>query len=67
MDIIANINEAATYATVGAVLGVTVYHNIGGGGLAIAGGAYGIGLGTFATGGAVAGLAVYGVKKSVLW
>lgn len=66
MDIIQNINEASTFATVGAVVGVTVYHSIGGAGLAIGGTAYGIGLVGFAGTGAVAGLAIYGMKKSVL-
>ncbi|MUG91709.1 hypothetical protein F7734_04110 [Scytonema sp. UIC 10036] len=65
MDIITNINEAATFATVGAVVGVTVYHSVGGAGLAIGGTAYGVGLVAFAGTGAVVGLAAYGVKKSV--
>ncbi|MEH2330877.1 hypothetical protein [Nostoc sp.] len=65
MDIIQNINEASTFATVGAVVGVTVYHSIGGAGLAIGGTAYGIGLVGFAGTSAVAGLAIYGIKKSV--
>jgi len=66
MDIIANINEAATYVTLGAAVGVVAYHSVGGAGLAIGGTAYGIGLVAFAGTGAVAGLAVYGAKKSVL-
>lgn len=65
MDIIQNINEAATFATVGTVVGVIVYHSIGGAGLAIGGTAYGIGLVGFAGTGAVTGLAIYGMKKSV--
>ncbi|MEH2199050.1 hypothetical protein [Nostoc sp.] len=68
MDIIQNINESFTFATVGAVVRVTVYHmyhSIGGAGLAIGGTAYGIGLVGFAGTGAVAGLAIYGMKKSV--
>ncbi|GAA6620522.1 hypothetical protein [Scytonema sp. NUACC26] len=65
MEIIANINEAATFAAVGAVVGVTVYHSVGGAGLAIGGTAYGVGLVAFAGTGAVVGLAAYGVKKSV--
>ncbi|BAY09541.1 hypothetical protein [Calothrix sp. NIES-2098] len=65
MDIIQNINEAATFASVGAIVGVTVYHSIGGAGLAIGGTAYGIGLLGFAGTGAVGGLAVYSIKKSV--
>ncbi|MEH2074767.1 MAG: hypothetical protein V7K57_10310 [Nostoc sp.] len=59
MNIIQNINESFTFATVGAVVGVTVYHSMGGAGLSIGGTAYGIGLVGFA------GLAIYGMKKSV--
>ncbi|MDZ8050715.1 MAG: hypothetical protein RMX68_021025 [Aulosira sp. ZfuVER01] len=66
MDIIQNLNEAAAFATVGAIVGVTVYHSIGGAGLAIGGTAYAIGLVGFAGTGAVGGLAVYSMKKSVL-
>ncbi|QIR40928.1 hypothetical protein HCG51_32440 [Tolypothrix sp. PCC 7910] len=66
MDIIQNINEAATFATVGAIVGVGLHHSFGGAGLAIGGTAYGIGLIGFAGTGAVAGLAVYGMKRSVL-
>lgn len=65
MDIFADINEASTYALVGAVIGVCAYHSIGGAGLAIGGTAYPIGLCAFAGTGAVVGLAAFGAKKSV--
>ncbi|MBN3961565.1 hypothetical protein [Nostoc sp. NMS8] len=52
MNIIQNINEASTFATVGA-------------GLAIGRTAYGIGLVGFAGTAVVAGLAIYGMRKSV--
>jgi hypothetical protein len=64
-EAIKNLKEAATFATVGAVAGGTVYHQTGAAGLAIAGGAYPVGLAAFVGTGAVAGLAAFGVKKSV--
>jgi hypothetical protein len=60
-----NLKEAATFATVGAVAGGTVYHQTGAAGLAIAGGAYPVGLAAFVGTGAVAGLAAFSMKKSV--
>ncbi|MBD2016473.1 hypothetical protein H6F96_21170 [Microcoleus sp. FACHB-53] len=38
LEAIENAKEAATFAAVGAVVGGVVYHQIGGAGLAIAGG-----------------------------
>ncbi len=64
-DTIENTKEAATFATVGAVVGGAVFHQIGGAGLALLGGAYPVGLGAFVGTGVVAGLAAFGVKKSV--
>ncbi len=64
-EAVKNIKEAATFATVGAVAGGTVYHQTGAAGLAIAGGAYPVGLAAFVGTGTVAGLAAFGVKKSV--
>jgi hypothetical protein len=49
----------------GAVVGGVVYHQTGAAGLAIAGGAYFVGLAAFVGTGTVAGLAVFGVKTSV--
>lgn len=66
MEILKDINEATTFATVGAIVGVGVFHTLGGAGLAIGGTAYPIGVVTFAGAGAVVGLAAYGTKKSVL-
>ena len=64
-EAIKNLKEAATFATVGAVAGGTVYHQTGAAGLAIAGGAYPVGLAAFVGTGAVTGLAAFGVKKSI--
>ncbi len=64
-EAIKNLKEAATFATVGAVAGGAVYHQTGAAGLAIAGGAYPVGLAAFVGTGTVAGLAAFGVKKSV--
>ena len=64
-EAIKNLKEAATFATVGAVVGGTVYHQTGAAGLAVAGGAYPVGLAAFVGTGTVAGLAAFGVKKAV--
>lgn len=64
-EAIKNFKEAATFATVGAVTGGAIYHQTGAAGLAIAGGAYPVGLAAFVSTGAVAGLAAFGAKKSV--
>jgi hypothetical protein len=66
-DALENTKEAATLATVGAVVGGAVFHQIGGAGLAIGGTAYPIGLAAFVGIGVVAGLAAFGVKKSFFW
>ena len=66
LEAIENAKEAATFAAVGAVIGGVVYHQIGGAGLAIAGGAYPIGLAAFTGAGAVAGLAAHGATKEAL-
>jgi hypothetical protein len=65
LEAIENVKDAATFAAVGAVVGGVVYHQTGAAGLAIAGGAYPVGLAAFLGTGAVAGLAAFGVKKSV--
>ncbi len=65
IEVIDSAKEAATFAAIGAVVGGVVYHQIGGAGLAIAGTAYPVGLVAFMGTGAVTGLAVYGVKRSV--
>lgn len=64
-EAVKNLQEAATFATVGAVAGGAVYHQTGAAGLAIAGGAYPVGLAAFVGTGVVTGLAAFGVKKSV--
>ena len=66
LEAIENVKDAATFAAVGAVVGGVVYHQIGGAGLAIAGGAYPIGLAAFTGAGAVAGLAAHGATKEAI-
>jgi hypothetical protein len=65
-EVIDNVKEAGTFALGGAGLGLTVYHQTGAAGIAIKGGAYPLYACSFAFAGAVAGLAAYGVKKSIL-
>lgn len=64
-EAVKNLQEAATFATVGAVASGVIYHQTGAAGLAIAGGAYPVGLAAFVGTGVVTGLAAFGVKKSV--
>jgi hypothetical protein len=65
LEVIENVKEARNFAVGGAVLGLYTFHQTGAAGLAIKGGAYPVGIGAFTTIGAVAGLAAYGVKKSI--
>jgi hypothetical protein len=65
MNIITDITDAAIFATAGAVVGISIFHTIGGAGLAIGGTAYPIGVVAFAGAGVVAGLATHSVKKSI--
>jgi hypothetical protein len=57
--------EAAGYAAAGAAAGAGLSAWIGGMGLALAGTAVSIGMAPVAAVGAMAGLAVYGVKKAL--
>jgi len=65
-EVIDNVKEAGTFAVGGAGLGLLTFHQTGAAGLAIKGRAYPVAAGSFAFLGAVTGLAVYGVKKSIL-
>jgi hypothetical protein len=74
LEAIENVKEATTFAIVGTAIGgfcgFSVFNNVGGAGLAIGGTAYPVTCaaftGTGAIAGALTGLAVYGLKKSVL-
>ena len=74
LEAIENVKEATAFAVVGTAIGgfcgFSVFHNVGGAGLAIGGTAYPVTCaaftGTGAIAGALTGLAVYGLKKSVL-
>ena len=65
-EAVKNIKEAATFATVGGAIGGAVYHQTGAAGIAFAGGAYPVGLAAFVGTGVAAGLATFGLKKSIL-
>ena len=59
------VTDAGIHAAGGAAAGAGVVAVVGNMGLAVAGGAIGIGMFPVAAAAAVAGLAVYGVKKAI--
>ena len=64
-DSINKVADAGIHAAAGGVAGAGAVAVVGNMGLAVAGGAIGIGMLPVAALGAVGGLAVYGVKKAV--
>jgi len=65
MNLFSDVSDAATFAAIGAIVGMYVFHSTGAAGLTIGGGGYPIGNVAFASVGAVAGLALFGTKKSI--